>query len=190
VADGRISTVVKVNGLTADTLYTARMRFLYNGSVTYSDTLQFIAVGIPTPFVFDSLGTMISSASEGNQWFLDGKPINGANQQRYVPGKSGSYTVEVTLNNCTSAMSSPVIYRTDALGVVVYPDPVTDLLYIRNTQGRFLSLQIMDLTGKILMTEKYIGLPIPVSRLAPGAYILHVADATNGQTGNLIFLKF
>jgi len=189
VANGRVSAAVKVEGLTADTLYIARLKFDYNGIVTYSDTIEFIAPGIPQPYVFDSLGTLISSASAGNQWFLDGKPINGAVQQRYVPGKSGSYSVQVTQNNCTSVMSTPVIYRTDALGVLVYPDPAQDYLYIRNTQGRLLSLQIKDLTGKTLLTENYTGFPIPLSRLAPGEYILHVTDTKNGQTGNLLFLK-
>ena len=190
VADGRVSIATKVNGLTPDTLYSLRLSFLYNGSVAYSDTVEFIAAGIPTPYAYDSLGTLISTAGNGNQWFLNGQPITGAVGQRYMPSKSGTYTVDVTENNCTTRMSQPLIFQTAALGVMVYPDPARDFLYIRNTQGRMLRLEVIDLMGRTLMTEKYVGWPIDVSRLAAGEYVLHVTDLTNGQTGNLFFLKF
>ena len=187
--NGRVSVVSTLNGLLADTLYSVRMRFLFNGSVAYSDTVEFEGLGLPQPYIADSAGTLISSAATGNQWYLSGSVISGATGRRLVPGGTGSYTVQASQNGCTSPMSTAVEFSVDALGVVVYPNPVKDLLYLLNTQNRVLSVRIVDLTGRTLMTLDYKGSPIKVSELAPGEYILNVVDKGNGKTGNVLFLK-
>lgn len=46
-----------------------------------------------------------SSALSGNQWFLNGQYITGANSQTYKPLKSGVYSVTETQNSCSSIMS-------------------------------------------------------------------------------------
>jgi hypothetical protein len=189
VANNRVNLVTTLNGLLSDTLYSARMKFLYNGSIAYSDTVMFVGLGLPTPHIFDSAGVLLSSAATGNQWYLNGKSISGATGQRFTPGGSGSYTVQTSQNNCTSPMSNTVKFDATALGVMVYPNPAKDYLYLLNTQNRVLSIRIMDLTGRTLMNFNYTWLPVTVSGLAPGEYVLNVVDKANGQTGNLLFLK-
>jgi PKD repeat protein len=46
--------------------------------------------------------TIVSSAEEGNQWYLEGEAIPGATNQVYTPEESGNYTVVVTVNDCSS----------------------------------------------------------------------------------------
>jgi hypothetical protein len=49
--------------------------------------------------------TLNSSATDGNQWFLDGDSIVGATSQSFVPLSNGTYTVTVTQGNCISESS-------------------------------------------------------------------------------------
>src|SRR6201999_2854714 len=46
--------------------------------------------------------TLTSSATDGNQWFKDGSPISGANNQTFDATAVGSYTDVVTANACAS----------------------------------------------------------------------------------------
>lgn len=61
--------------------------------------------------------TLVSDTQEGNQWFLNGTPISGANQPTYKPIISGKYAVKIVLNECESDMSEEV-----NLVVIEYPD--------------------------------------------------------------------
>jgi len=50
-----------------------------------------------------------SDANMGNQWFLNGSIINGANERSYSPFESGFYKVQVTgLNGCKSYFSDEI----------------------------------------------------------------------------------
>jgi hypothetical protein len=189
VANGRVDVSATVNGLPADTVYSVQLYYLYNGVADYSDTVAFAGKGLPAPTILDSASVLISSAPAGIQWYLNGNTIAGDTQQRYKPGKSGSYTVQTMQNNCVSPMSQPVQFYTNALGVIPYPDPVKDDLFILNTQGRTLQLRIMDITGRTVMTVDGFWQSIPVGTLAPGEYILEAIDKQSGQTGSTPFLK-
>jgi uncharacterized alpha/beta hydrolase family protein len=46
--------------------------------------------------------TLTSSSSENNQWLLNGKVINGATEQDYIPTEYGNYTVQFTSDGCSS----------------------------------------------------------------------------------------
>jgi gliding motility-associated-like protein len=52
----------------------------------------------------------VSSANQGNQWFVNGVLIPGANANSLVPVSSGVYTVRVTENGCSSVPSQETIY--------------------------------------------------------------------------------
>jgi len=49
---------------------------------------------------------LTSSSATGNQWFLNGNAIGGANGTTYNANVAGSYTVQVTSGSCSSAMSA------------------------------------------------------------------------------------
>jgi len=49
--------------------------------------------------------TLTSSSATGNQWYLNGNPIGGANNQNYIANQIGNYTVVVTGAGCSSAPS-------------------------------------------------------------------------------------
>ncbi len=56
----------------------------------------------PTPVISATGNTLHSSAGTGNQWYLDGLAIEGATGQQYTARTSGTYTVRVTQNDCST----------------------------------------------------------------------------------------
>jgi hypothetical protein len=51
--------------------------------------------------------TLTSSLASGNQWFLNGVAIAGATSQTYIATLSGTYTIKVTTDTCTTT-SAPL----------------------------------------------------------------------------------
>ncbi|WP_157262465.1 Ig-like domain-containing protein [Pedobacter sp. PACM 27299] len=60
---------------------------------------------------------LTSSSSTGNQWYNDGIAIAGATNPTLEVSESGTYTVKVTSNGCTSEASADVV-------ITVHPIPV------------------------------------------------------------------
>lgn len=59
------------------------------------------------PTISGNGNQLSSSASQGNQWYLNNTPISGATGQTYSPTASGTYYVQVTNSNGCSEMSQP-----------------------------------------------------------------------------------
>jgi hypothetical protein len=111
-------------------------------------------------------GTILtSSAPANNQWYLNGSPIPGATGTTYdmaLTG-SGSYTVRVTIDGCSST-SLPVIYTSlddelAAAGISIYPNPVSDLLTIsfERPLPANATLSIYNTLGELVHTEVLTG---------------------------------
>lgn len=126
--------IAGANGLsytaTAAGNYYLRVTNSTSGCHNYSDT---VIVGIipplATPVITTNGNTTIcagentvlqSSAAAGNQWFRNGTAIIGEVGQQYTATQTGSYTVQVTENTCTSAISTEVAITVNA----VPPAPV------------------------------------------------------------------
>ena len=80
-----------------------------------------VTAGGPVTFCDGGSVTLASSSSSGNQWYLNGTTINGANLSSYTTNQSGIYTVIVTANGC----SSPAAPGTT---VTVNPIPATPVI--------------------------------------------------------------
>jgi len=65
-----------------------------------------ITPGGPTTFCQGGSVNLSSSSATGNQWYLNGNPIDGASNQVYNVTASGGYTVVVSDNGCPSAASA------------------------------------------------------------------------------------
>ncbi len=92
--------------------------------ISTAQTLTITIVPLPsTPTITQSGSNLVSSATTGNQWYLNGTIITGATNQTYTPATSGNYTVVVTSNGCSSAASSTFIYTMPATYCI--PNPST-----------------------------------------------------------------
>ncbi|MFZ1357028.1 MAG: PKD-like domain-containing protein, partial [Saprospiraceae bacterium] len=79
----------------------------------------------PTTFCSGGSVTLTSSEATGNQWYLAGNPIGGETNQTYIATASGSYTVVVSANGCSSAPS---------IATVVTVNPTPDVIVTPSSQ--------------------------------------------------------
>jgi hypothetical protein len=142
---------------------------------------------IPTPVISRSGNNLLSSATLGNQWYLNGTAIQGATSPGYQALQSGDYTVQVSANGCMSAFSKAFSYAPK--GVInlpngqfinLYPNPVIDKLAItyqlENADG--LSLEIFDSNGKRFKTLQglHSGDVIHLDGLPEGLFIVKITS--------------
>ena len=64
--------------------------------------------------------TLTSSSTSGNQWYLDGKPLDGATRQQFVASVPGDYTVVVTASGYSSKPSAATTVMENAAPVLSY----------------------------------------------------------------------
>jgi len=73
-------------------------------------------------------------------------------------------------------------------GLVIYPNPVKDKLYIRHNNSQLDALEIVDISGRLFVKEEnFTGKSINVSKLEKGVYLLHVT--VNGKLSVHKFIK-
>jgi hypothetical protein len=80
-------------------------------------------------------GELISSYSEGNQWYRNGVLLPGENTNTIVPDQTGIYQVEVSLGDCKTSNDYEFLVTkiSDEIAdnIRVYPNPFTDRVFIR-----------------------------------------------------------
>ena len=92
---------------------------------------------------------LISSATEGNQWYLDDQPIAGATDQTLVIPSMGTYYVIASVGSCSSDKSNDImvgstgIETKDGASFVVYPVPNYGLFTASVTTSYQESFRIM-----------------------------------------------
>lgn len=115
-----------------------------------------------TPVVNQTEIQLISSATEGNQWYNTAGPIEGAVNQIYVPEVSDYYHVVVTAENGCSSDPSEVLYFSmvnvtdpaQAGTLSIYPNPFRNQLHIEfglNHQAQ-VHISLMNLLGQEVRT--------------------------------------
>jgi hypothetical protein len=96
--------------------------------------------------------TLTSSSASGNQWYRNGTAIAGATATTFVATESGSYTVQVQIDDCVSQFSEDQpIAITDVLSseeLLVYPNPVENDLVISGIEQNA-EIQLHDAVGRM-----------------------------------------
>jgi len=118
-------------------------------------------------YLFDQNGNLVDEISFANQ-------VEDMSLSR-VPNGTGNFVVQVGTigfsNQSTSSLKNDFIEH-----YKIYPNPVTDLLYIENLAQENTQIQIFDLIGNRKLRES-IGKShgnIDVSALTPGMYIITI----------------
>ncbi len=142
----------------------------------------------PTPL-------LTSDASFGNQWYVGGTAIEGATNTTFNATKSGSYKVQVTIDDCIGEFSAeqPLIVtevETPGTSMSFYPNPVNDVLTIsfEGLAGRK-QVVVFALTGERLLVGKTesSSIVMDVANLSAGIYLAKlVAD---GAVKTIKFMK-
>lgn len=66
---------------------------------------------------------LTSSATSGNQWYLNSVLITGANSATYSASNSGTYSVESVQNGCLSSQSQPVNFSVNPIPAIPSVNP-------------------------------------------------------------------
>ena len=140
------------------------------------------------PLIFrDSINNLNSTNIIGNIWYKDGTQLADTTQ-KIKPISVGSYTVKTIQDGCASSISSPYYYLvTDVINlsadefIKLAPNPFINQLnfdFIIKGYQR-LNIEVFDIaTGikKVSMQNLTPGMPINLSQLSAGTYVIKVTS--------------
>jgi hypothetical protein len=153
------------------------------GQGPFSDTLFVELVPLPVPPDISFNGTILSSDyPTGNQWYLDGNPIPGANGQTHTVTQNGAYFSLYTDANGCMSVSDTIYVTTVRLENVspidneVFPNPGNGLFVIRVNTAPCYILHVSDMTGRIVFTGRYCQqeTTIDLRKNSSGIYVFRV----------------
>jgi PKD repeat protein len=164
------------------------------GSDTSSLT-SYITVGaIPVlPVISSSGNTLLSSFSTGNQWYLNGNPLNGQTGQSITPLSNGVYTVVYTSPEGCQSTSEPFSLSTSVnnsinINFEMFPNPAADKVRIQwNSFGSY-TIRLLDLTGRVVFNQFVTGnsTEIDLRNFADGIYLAELSGHGLKHTSKLI----
>jgi hypothetical protein len=135
------------------------------GTTCPADRVSFVASSSPIPTITLTNNVFTSSIATGNQWFVDGVPINGATSSTYTPTKSGTYKVVVTdAFGCQSPSADKVFVFTAIpsvdpreIGLSVSPNPSNGRFHLsfEVTTKADLSIEILSASGQRVYNSTY-----------------------------------
>jgi hypothetical protein len=139
--------------------------------------------------------TLTSSSASGNQWFLDGELIAGATGTSIVVSTLGTYTVQVSIDDCVSQLSEEVTLIVSSATfqqireLTAFPNPVESYLQVRGLSGPIGNSEMIDMAGRsttIVFEELDNGYQADVSRLSPGIYLLRLQQGNKNYSLKII----
>ena len=146
-----------------------------------SNSVTMVVYPLPTtPVISPSGSDLVSSATTGNQWYLNGVIISGATSQNYTPVTNGNYYVIVTdVNGCASDTSNIItVLSTGAVTkenfeVKFYPNPAKSTLTLESSNENY-KISFTDALGKNIYSKLIQNKRenIDLSSLAPGIYFV------------------
>jgi Ig-like domain CHU_C associated/Secretion system C-terminal sorting domain len=164
---------------------------------TPSTTRSLVTVVVkprPAQPAIDSFGIFLfSSASQNNQWLLNGFTLPSDTSQQLTVIQAGSYSVFVTENGCVSPQSNPVYFAPGALPngpqEIIFPNPGNGNITI--LADSLYELVITDATGRLVRRERFSSVSIPttinVQSLAEGVYTFELYSARG--TSRMSFVR-
>ncbi|WP_266203803.1 S8 family serine peptidase [Pontibacter kalidii] len=206
-----VENVFTISGNTATSEWASYYYYFYD--------LKVRALGCPSPRVAVALkeGTpldqpkvtregkeLVSSLPVGNQWYLDGAPLEGATGQRLTPTLNGQYSVIAFTDGCVSEMSLAYRYEVQSAErnvgpeLMVFPNPSQDGKFsftVETSSPENLTLTVVDLLGKQLYTTavrqingQYKGM-FDLSKHANGLYIVRLLHGEQVYTRKIMIRK-
>ncbi len=177
--------------------------YFYNWEVTEGCSSNRIPVtgyilNVPAvPLISLFTNQLSSSATSGNQWYLNGVLIPGATGQTYSAFQSGAYSVIVTDPSGCTAASTPFTYTgineinlADA-GIALYPNPVKDLLNIefKNPIAGSKTIKVMNTLGEVVKIVTVEDAKNSIEfNLPAGIYSIEIRTLKNVYSTNIVKL--
>jgi hypothetical protein len=137
--------------------------------------------------------TLVSTATSGNQWYLNGSPVSGATEPNLTATRSGIYTVRSKADDCSSDFSNEVTIAVTGIvegdrRLVLSPNPVSGYLEIFGIEEHVEGAHIFNASGRrtdIQLEKHQDALRGAVGELAAGMYWLAIRNR-----GSFYLLRF
>ena len=113
--------------------------------------------------------------------------INGETNQSFTALNNGNYAVEVTENGCTAisdciTISSVGIEENTPLNeIVIYPNPTNGIVNIELGELNDVSIQVLDLNGKLMYEHYNITTPVHQFNLSGSDGVYFINIGTDGK---------
>jgi len=132
---------------------------------SYSDTSVSTYINViftPKPTIVQNGDTLISSSTNGNQWYLNGSAIPGETVQTLVINQTGNYQLIVNINNCFSEITDTATYHFSGINnilqdksfISIFPNPSKSSFTINYKLTKNGEIKIFNTSGKIVFYEK------------------------------------
>lgn len=174
------------------------------GGCTSSDVVKITVLNNPSvPTIYRGTDTLYCNQVAPNyQWYKDGSPISGANNQFYVFTQNGLYNVEVyNALGCTTAsttinITDASVAEIDGLKLLnIYPNPASNhvTLEMNITKASNVKINLTNIAGQIIFTDELSQFSGPYKKQidlresAQGIY--HLQIITNDQVINTKVVK-
>ncbi len=131
---------------------------------------------------------LTSSSSTNNQWYRNGTLIADAISNTFTPTDGGSYSVKVTVDNCSSELSAEqILVITGDISssareeFFVYPNPTSNTLTINLKafdSSTDVGIVVYDLSGKVMdqLLKRGEKATISVGSYSAGAYFIKASQ--------------
>jgi hypothetical protein len=145
-------------------------------STSISTPTRVIVNPLPsTPTISVNGAVLTSSATDGNQWYLNGTAISDASSQNYTMETLGSYTLVVTNDSGCSTSSSSYDNTDDDISI--HPNPNNGLFRIEKPATmQIVEIKIYDIFGHFIYQSKTgeMNFNLQGKHTGAGIYILEV----------------
>jgi hypothetical protein len=138
---------------------------------------------------------LTSSSPAGNQWYKNGVLIPGATNSTFATTANGIYTVVVTSNGCSSAVSNAVNITTTGitediagLEAKVYPNPSNGMFSLEFRKADNYEITVTDLAGRevVRLKTKEAETQVDLGNAAKGIYLLKMESEGKTSIRKLI----
>jgi len=193
-------TITWNNGVQNNVAFSPQQTTIYTASgddgsgCSSSETIEIVVTPTPAiPTITPFANNLVSSSSNGNQWYLDGELIEGATSQLFTPEANGNYTVIVAQGACSSS-SEPYLYDAiitsigeDVSAFAIYPNPASECVHLTGILPQT-EISISTITGKLVdrVVSSDNKQTLNISNLLPGVYLITLSDETGRHTTKLV----
>lgn len=150
---------------------------------------------LPTPFISENAGVLYSDAAEGNQWYDQYGPVQGAKGQTFTPEREGEYYVIVTQFECSSEISNIITLDYDGLWrprkndlIRIYPNPFKKLITLESGyKDEKIEFEIINSAGQRILKDSFIDLiSITTDHLPMGLYIIKFESVNHSISRKIV----
>lgn len=185
--------------LVVDTAAFVQVTVVDQNGCTDSDLLEVALLPGPAVPVIVQNGVDLSTTASGDlQWYLNGAPLPGADQNMLTATVNGDYTVSVTdTSGCTAFSSITTVagvglWEADpGTTLRLFPNPATTHFQVQGTdpgQGQR-EVVLIDASGRSMSRSMDGNGRVEVGDLAPGVYAVRIVTSMEQQGAGLLVVQ-